>query len=296
MIHGRLCSLGVSALATDRITAFIPVKHYHEGFLRQAIDSVVQQTRGDWQLLIVAEDATLSHFRELLRATLADPRVRLIARTGRLLAGAYNSAMRAADTAFIAVLLGDDRWAPEAVAELGRCIREHPDADFFHSGRIFIDGKNQVLSSAYLPTRPVAAENFVEGSPVKHLLCWRVSKGLACGGVDETLENFGSDDYDFPWTMLDHGAAFHAVPLPLYLFRDHRDGVRLTTHVPRSVQERSLRRILEKHGTPPSQVRARLRAARRNYLRQSLFRNVVHRWALSHVGVDARRGWRESYR
>ena len=56
--------------------------------------------------------------------------------------------------------------------------------------------------------------------------------GLASGGVDESLNNFGSDDYDFPWTMLEHGAVSTRFPRPLYIFRDHREGYRLTTHVP----------------------------------------------------------------
>jgi len=123
-----------------------------------------------------------------------------------------------------------------------------------------------------------------------------VSAGLACGGVDETLNNFASDDFDFPWTMLDHGAVFHPIHRVLYMCRDHRDGFRLTTHVPRSVQRRELRRILEKHGVAPALVRRRVRHGSRNYLRQSLFGNGLHRWLLERLGFDATRGWREPYR
>lgn len=283
-------------MTRDQITIFIPLKHYHEGYLRQAIDSVFRQTRSDWRLLIMVHEASASQFRTLLRESLMDERVRLVHRDGRLLAGAYNSAMRAAETEFIAALLGDDLLAPDAVEVLGECIRAHPHVDFFHSGRYFIDAENRRISSDYFPTMPVTAENFVNGSPVKHLLCWRPWLGLACGGVDETLNNFGSDDYDFPWTMLEHGATFHAIPKPLYIFRDHRDGYRLTTHVPRSVQRRELRRILEKHGVAPALIRKRIRHASRDYLRQSLFRNPVHRWIRERIGFDAQRGWREPYR
>lgn len=282
-------------MSRDQITVFIPIKHYHEGYLREAIDSVFQQTRTDWRLLLLVDEATIPHFRHMLAEAASDPRVRFVPRRGRLLAGAYNTAMREAETEFIAALLGDDRLAPDAVQTLGECINAQPRADFLHSGRYFIDGDNRRISGDYAPVTPITAEQFVNGSPVKHLLCWRVALGLSSGGVDESLNNFGSDDYDFPWTMFDHGAIFHAIPRPLYIFRDHRDGHRLTTHVPRSVQRRELARILAKHGVPSDIVRGRIRDANRNYLRQSLFRNRLHRWILERVGFDPRRGWREPY-
>lgn len=283
-------------LARDQITVFIPLKHYHEGYLRQAIESVFRQTRADWRLLIVVHDADAPHFREVLRVPLRDDRVRLVCQDGPRLAGAYNSSMRATQTEFIAVLLGDDLLAPDAIEVLGGCIRAHPEADFFYSGRYIVDADGRRISSDYEPTTPVTAERFVRGSPVKHLLCWRARLGLVCGGVDETLKNFGSDDYDFPWTMLEHGAIFHAIPQPLYIYRDHRDGYRLTTHVPRSVQRRQLRRILRKHGVAPVLIRRLVRDASHDYLRQSLFRNAVHRWILERIGFNAQKGWREQYR
>ena len=142
----------------------------------------------------------------------------------------------------------------------------------------------------------MTGEESLRNSPVRHLMCWRASLGLACGGVDETLENFASDDYDFPWTMLEHGSVFRAIPRALYIVRDHRDGFRLTTHVPRSIQREGLRRILSKHGAAPELIRARVREAARDYLRQSLFRNPLHRWIRERMGFNAQRGWRERYR
>ena len=108
--------------------------------------------------------------------------------------------------------------------------------------------------------------------------------------------NFASDDWDFPWTMLEQGAAFRAVPRALYILRDHRESFRLTTHVPRSVQLATMRRIMNKHGASEEAIRACMREARRSFLRQSLFRSTLHRWLRQRLGFDARRGWREQYR
>lgn len=278
------------------LSVFIPLKHYHDAYLRAAIASVFLQTSPDWELLFVVDEEDADRFQRVLAEPLTDARVRLVINRGRLLAGAYNSAMREARTEFIAPLLGDDLWAPNAVAVLASAIRAHPEADFFHSGRYHIDADGRRLGSDYLPDRPVNAAEFARGSPVKHLLCWRARTGLACGGVDESLNNHGSDDYDFPWMMFEHGAVFQAIPHVLYITRDHREAYRLTTHVPRSVQVRELRRILEKHGVAPGLIEQRVQSARRSYLKQSLFRNGLHRWIAERLGFDARRGTRQRYR
>jgi hypothetical protein len=206
--------------------------------------------------------------------------------------------MATAETEFIAPLMGDDLLAPETVESLGDAIRAHPATDFFHSGRYYVDAERNRISSDYLPTRPVTREEFIRYSPVKHLMCWRRRRGLEAGGVDETLENFASDDYDFPWLMLEAGATFTAIRKCLYVYRDHREAVRLTTHVPRSLQIGTLRRILKKHQVPPGVIRQRVRKARRGYLRQSLFLNPLHHWLRLRLGMAPRRGegWHESYR
>lgn len=281
--------------AECRLTVFMPVKHFHPQYLRQAVASVFAQTRPDWRLLIVADPAEGRMFASLLAGELEDPRVSIVDRDRPRLAGAYNTAMRVAGTDFIAALLADDMLAPEACDILLRSIEAHPGIDFFHTGRYFIDGDGRRLSSDYLPPARFGAEDFCRGSPVKHLMCWRRATGIDCGGVDESLDNFGSDDWDFPWTMYEHGATFCAVRKPLYVFRDHRDWFRLTTHVTRDVQLRGLKRILEKHGAPEDVIAARTRRARGGFLRQSLFSNPLHRWLKERIGYDPRHGWRERY-
>ena len=280
----------------DRLTIFIPVRHFHQQHLASAVASVFAQTRDDWKLLIVEDSPEHGDVRGVLADRLSDPRVRIVRRTGRMLGAAYNTAMREAETEFIAALLGDDMLVANAVETLGLYLRRNPEGDFFHSGRYFVDGNGKRISADYPPGRVSSREDFLSVSPVKHLMCWRRSKALACGGVDETLRNFAADDWDFPWTMFDHGAVFVPVPLALYVFRDHRDGYRLTTHVNRDVQVAELRRILGKHGAAPDDIEALVRDAKRGYLKQSLFRNAVHRWIKERVGYDPTAGWRERYR
>jgi GT2 family glycosyltransferase len=225
-----------------------------------------------------------------------DPRITLIDERGRKLAGALNSGMRAARTEFVAILFADDAWEPHAVEELERAIRERPDVDFFHSARRYVDDHGESISDVIGPRENVTLETFAAGGSIKHLLCWRRELALAIGGMDETLNSVGPDDFDFPWSMAEAGARFSAIPECLYVYRDHRSCYRLTTHLPLRTHVRETRRILQKHGVPRDEVDRRVAAARDSYLRQCLYASPLDAWLKRTLRREPSQSWRESYR
>jgi glycosyltransferase involved in cell wall biosynthesis len=278
------------------LTALMPLKNFHPEFLRRSLASLRSQSRPDWRLVIVVEPGDECGFRALLAADLADPRFEIVANEGRKLAGAFNTGMRRAETEFVAILLADDMWALEAVEVLARHIGERPEVDFFHSSRQIVDESDRPLSSVHFSREGVTLDDFTRSTPVKHLLCWRRELALSFGGMDESLESVGPDDFDFPWTMAEWGAVFGAVPECLYVYRDHREGERLTTHIPLSVHKAEIRRILEKHGLGPNAVEAWVAHAEVTYLRQCLFRTPADRLRMERARYDPRTGWRDGYR
>ena len=278
------------------ITVLMPLKNYEQDFLFKALHSLTAQTNPDWRLLIIVEPEDRARFEHLLEKQLADSRCRLIVNEGRKLSGAMNTGMRHAETPFVAILLADDMWAPAAIEVLASRIRQHSDRDFFHSSRVIIDEDDGPISTVHSSRESFELKDFMLSSPVKHLLCWRKELALSFGGMDESLNNVGPDDYDFPWTMAEHGARFHAIPEALYLYRDHRDAERLTTHLPLSVHLKEIRRILRKHGASRDETELMLSRAKSSYLRQCLYRNRADKWLKELIGHEARRGWRETYR
>ena len=278
------------------VTAMMPLKNYHRDFLFRCIDSMTAQTSHDWRLLVIVEPEDRSKFENLLREALSDDRATLIVNEGRKLSGALNTAMRRAVTDFVAILLSDDMWSRDAIEVLNAQIREHPDVDFFHSSRMMIDENDLPISDVHRSREYIDIAEFMVTSPVKHLLCWRRSLALSFGGMDESLNNVGPDDYDFPWLMAENGARFHAVPEALYLYRDHRDASRLTTHLPLSVHIKETKRILRKHGASEKQIAERIDRARATYLRQCLYKNPFDKWLKELLRHEPRQGWRETYR
>jgi glycosyltransferase involved in cell wall biosynthesis len=267
------------------ITILMPVRDFHPDFLRAALDSIVNQTSDDWRLSLLADADRVDVITQQAKPYLADSRIGLIVNEGRRLAGKFNTGMRHADTEFVAILLGDDMWAPTAAAVLKDQIGAHPETDFFHSSRIFVDEHGKPISSVYRSQENVVLADFGTSSPVTHLFCWRRQLALSFGGMDERLNSVGVDDFDFPWLMAEHGARFHAIPDCLYIVRDHRDGFRLTTHLPLSVHARGIERILRKHGFDKRSAREAVREAQGTYLRQCLYRSRLDRWLKETVGI-----------
>lgn len=278
------------------ITALVPVHGFHRPFLDEAMASLRRQSDPRWRALVLVEAGRAEIVRGALAGHLDDDRVTLEVNGGTGFAAALNTGMRRAVTPFVAILLGDDLWSPDAVEVLTRHIREDPGADFFHSARMVVDDAGNPISSIHAPRHDVALGDFAVTAPVKHLLCWRRSMGLGAGGMDESLPPVGVDDFDFPWVMAEHGARFAAVDECLYIYRDHRTSFRLTTHQARTAHIRGLRMVFAKHGLARRDARRRIRAARRSYLAQSLYRSEAERRLRTLFGLGPSGGQRESYR
>jgi glycosyltransferase involved in cell wall biosynthesis len=277
------------------ITVLMPLKNYRLDYLKKAIQSVISQSCPNWHLVIIIEKSDFDHFRELLEKELDDPRIEMIIIKGQTLARAINLGMRNAKTDFVALLFADDIWSNDAVRILNDYITKYPQVDFFHSSRAVIDENDNPISSVHYSKEKFSINDFKWGSPVKHLLCWRKSKALSLGGLDESLNNVGPDDYDFPWTMAEHGATFKAVKECLYYFRNHCEYYRLTTHIPLSVHKQEISKILKKHGVGIlSRIIIIAKRRRKGSLgKQCLYRSTVDKWIKEKLGYDARRSWKQ---
>ncbi|HKN95389.1 MAG TPA: glycosyltransferase [Thermoleophilaceae bacterium] len=263
-------------MADPILTVLMPVGAYRKAYLEQAVGSLLGQTRPDWRLLVIRNKGEAEAFAEEHSDLLADERIEVIENEGRKLAGKLNTGMRHANTDFVAELFVDDMWSRDAVEVLAKCLERHPDADFFHSSRRFVDENGRQLGVRI--TQPdVTVADFRVRAPVTHLLCWRVSKALEFGGMDESLNSVGPDDFDFPWTMAEHGAKFVAVPECLYVYRDDRELSRLSSDLTLSKHLRELRRVLRKHDLSREQIERRLEDARATYLQQHVPRSNVDR-------------------
>ena len=198
-------------MTAPALTVLMPLRHYHSTYLRNGVDSIIGQRCPYWSLLVIVDVENVSTFKDLLRRDLMDSRISMLENEGRQLGGKLNTGMRHARTGFVAILLGDDMWSPDAVAVLSEHISKFPGVDFFHSSRIFIDEDDKPISSIYYSRESFGLEDFLTSSPVEHLLCGRREQALSFGGMDESLNSVGVDVFDFPWAVAERGATFMAI-------------------------------------------------------------------------------------
>lgn len=248
---------------SGRITILMPCRDQKKEFLIDSIESVIRQTSPDWELIVIIDQDTPEAVKSLV-SSYCDTRVRLIisdAAPGSGVGGALNAGLRKTETEFCCMLHSDDRFALTAIETLKRYINENPKIDLFHSSRAFIDSSGTQQGDVLQVCRGFSSSYFKTiGSPVKHLICWRVKAGEAVGGIDEEL--VGGDDYDLPWKLHDAGYNFMPISDCLYFYRVHHDFHRITVSTPVEQHLGSLRKMFLKHGASEEEIAKYLEGAR----------------------------------
>ena len=122
-----------------------------EPYIGDAIRSALAQTYTDFELIVVDDgstDGTADVVRQLARE---DHRIRLVQQANRGLAGARNSALRAARGDFFALLDSDDLWEPEFLAEQLAILEARARRRHRHRQRLVPGRREARTAGASLP-------------------------------------------------------------------------------------------------------------------------------------------------
>lgn len=131
-----------------RVSVVMPVYNV-EAFVAEAIDSVLAQTFGDFELIVVDDggsDRSVAICRDY-----ADPRIRIVSQANRGLAGARNTGIAEARGEFVALLDSDDRWLPEKLALHVIHLDNNPAIGVSYSPSRFIDMAGQPMRLKQTP-------------------------------------------------------------------------------------------------------------------------------------------------
>jgi len=133
-----------------RVSVVIPAFNYAH-FLPKAIQSVLQQTFCDFELIIV-DDGSTDATAEVVKAYLKDERVRYIYQENRGLSAARNTGIRQARGEYIALLDADDLWLPEKLErQLQVFEREGSGVALVYCFIEYVDEYGKVLESVKEP-------------------------------------------------------------------------------------------------------------------------------------------------
>src|SRR5574341_1113184 len=243
-----------------RISAIIPAFNGASRYLDQAIGSVLAQSYGDRELIVVDDGSTDETGRLVLRF----PQARYFRRGengGQ--AAARNDGARLATGEFLAFLDQDDLWEPAFLEEAVAAIGKAPDAAVIHADGYQVNERNEVLEYDAAMKHTASITQILRGGhdvatsgALFRKICFE-----AVGGYDASLAVW--EDIDLAIRLHQRYRLLH-LPKPLYRHRLYARNVSRDIPSERALAGRQ--RFLQKHapacppGTPAGRALARDRA------------------------------------
>lgn len=177
-----------------KISIVMPVWNTDERWLRRAIESVFEQTYGNWELCIADGGSTKEIVGRVLKEYAErDPRVcvkHLAENKG--IAGNSDEALSLATGEYIGLLDHDDELAPFALYEVVKLLNQDKDVSFVYSDEDKIDDKGRRSIPFFKPDW--SPDMFLSHNYLCHFSVIRREIVQRVGGFREGYD--GSQDYD----------------------------------------------------------------------------------------------------
>ena len=124
-------------------------------YVGKAVESVVGQTYGEWELVVV-DDGSTDGSGDTVKA-FTDNRIHLMRQENAGVGMARNNGVAASHGEYLCFLDADDWWEPTFLAEMAALIERHPDAGIYGTGYYIVkNGRKRVA--------PIGVdEGFTEG-------------------------------------------------------------------------------------------------------------------------------------
>lgn len=123
-----------------------------EHFIEKTIASVLEQTYPHFELWVI-DDGSTDRSLEILKR-FEDTRLKIISTKNNGVSAARNLGVAQAMTSYVALLDGDDWWAPTYLEEIKSAIEAFPNNKIFATGRTHVFAEKQVeYKNSYLPKK-----------------------------------------------------------------------------------------------------------------------------------------------
>ena len=209
-------------------------------FLPQTVESVLQQTLQDFEVLIVDDGSKDDTAR--WAAAHSDSRVKLIPRPNGGAAAARNTGVENAAGEYVAFLDADDLWQPTKLAKQVARAEADPEVGLVDTWISYIDAAGEPMNSVLT--------QHLEGDVWAHMIEYNL---VRCGSTPlvrrRCFEEVGSFDESFRfaedwemWIRISRRYQFAVVKEPLVAYRQHANN----KHKDYQAMLPTLRRIIEK--------------------------------------------------
>lgn len=205
---------------TALVSVIIPCYNYGR-FLSDALDSVLAQTYGDWEAIVIDDGSTDDTDAVAERYAAKDARIRYISQENRGVSAARNHGFRVARGDYVLFLDSDDLLLPNALGELVRAHGSETDVVFSDGWIVGPDGARLASLSSSHRVPGLEMEAFLFGRVAGlHSALFRYPCLLAVEGpFDEEMPE--REDLDMFLRLRASGTRFAYVAVHTCVYRFH---------------------------------------------------------------------------
>lgn len=191
-----------------------------EPFLGEAVESILTQTFGDFEFIIIDDGSTDGTAARLAAYAAADPRVRVVTQGNQGLIASLNRGCALARGTYIARMDADDISAPERFARQLAHLTAYPEIDVLGTAMQRIDAAGQRLTVLENPVLP----GFLRWMLIFHCgishssVMFKRTVFEKVGGYDPAMAHV--EDYDL-WCRMSAFARLENLPDVLLYYRIH---------------------------------------------------------------------------
>ena len=194
-----------------KVSVVIPC--YNQGqYLDEAVDSVLNQTYRDFEIIIVNDGSTDAFTNQLLSAYHKE-KTRVLSTLNGGLASARNAGIRESMGEFILPLDADDRIAPAYLEKAVKVLEENSDIGIVYCRGELFGAKRGVIPAPDFSIRKMLLTNLVFASAL-----FRKEDWLRSGGYNANMVH-GCEDWDFWLTLIELGRSVYRIPEVLFYYR-----------------------------------------------------------------------------
>ncbi|MBE9005795.1 CHAT domain-containing protein [Fortiea sp. LEGE XX443] len=205
------------------VISLIITVYNRENYLKSAIESVLSQTRQDFELLIWDDGSTDNSLEIAREYEQRDRRVRVIAGQDNIgQARVLKAAIAQTRGKYIGWVDSDDLLASTALAETAAVLDAKPNIGWVYTDYLDIDENGTILSYGYRCLVPYSREELLNRFMTFQFRLIRRQVFELAGGIDESLVT--AEDYDLCLRLSEVAEVEH-VYKPLYHYRTHPETI-----------------------------------------------------------------------
>lgn len=217
-----------------------------ERYLSKAVESVLAQTRQDFELVIWDDGSTDRSIEIAYSYARQDCRVRVIANEHLGRTCALKAAIAETTGTYIGLIDSDDILGLTALEDTTAVLDTHPEVGLVYTDYMVIDEGDKMRGEGQRCRIPYSKERLLVNFMIFHFRLIRRSVYDQVGGINKSFEC--AEDYDL-CLRLSEVTTVQQVKKPLYYYRDHSDSISHQQQIEQILwSQKAIAQALERRG------------------------------------------------